>query len=268
MHDPSSLAFEIKSLFRREKSKFFPKGYRPTIISIWHEDPLDFAGKCGCRSDDSCGWFTPPMLSADRELWEKRAAYEYTVLFAKQDAVAKGESYARVCYHPETTYDAVYWIWRSIRHEHLKNKWWYRTLWRYSSAPNAAELEYIQNLASNPVDNLQFRFQHEITNAETFWPFYLAVLNAYRRHARPWYKHPRWHFWHWHIQIHPWQKLRRWVFDRCAGCGKRFSWGYSPTGFSWDRAKPRWFRSADDVYHSECAGHRMTLHREPSKGSA
>jgi len=36
--------------------------------------------------------------------------------------------------------------------------------------------------------------------------------------------HPRYHFWHWRIQIVPLQHLRRWLFDRCSFCNKRFLW--------------------------------------------
>ena len=53
--------FSISSIpWRGRKSQFFPKGYRATFITIWHEDPMDFTGKCRGRSDDSCGWYTPP----------------------------------------------------------------------------------------------------------------------------------------------------------------------------------------------------------------
>jgi hypothetical protein len=267
MHDPSTVAFEIKSPIRR-RSDFFPKGYRKSLITIWHEDPMNFEGKCAGRSDDSCGWHTPLMRLDERDTWRKRSDYEYTCVFNKQHVTAKGESYARVCYHPETTYDAVYWTWRSIRHDHLKDKWWYRTVWRYSSRLSASELEAIQNLATNPVDNVQFTVQNEITDAESFWPFYRCVLNAYRRHARPWYRHPRWHFWHWQFQVHPWQTFRRWAFSRCAGCGKRFPWGYSPVSHQWDSPKPKLFRGEVGVFHSECSHARVTLEREPAAGSA
>lgn len=29
--------------------------------------------------------------------------------------------------------------------------------------------------------------------------------------GRPWYKHPKYHFWHWDIQIEPINKIRRWI---------------------------------------------------------
>lgn len=45
MHDPMTVAFEIKLPFRSEKNKY------KSLITIWHVDPE----KDG--SDDSCGWF-------------------------------------------------------------------------------------------------------------------------------------------------------------------------------------------------------------------
>ncbi len=50
MHDPSTVAFTIPSPFARKSS--FGK-YRPPLVTIWHEDPCDFAGKERGRSDDS-----------------------------------------------------------------------------------------------------------------------------------------------------------------------------------------------------------------------
>lgn len=49
----------------------------------------------------------------------------------------------------------------------------------------------------------------------------------------------RWHFWHWQIQIHPLQRLRRWAFERCFVCGKGYAWGYSPVARGWDCRETR-----------------------------
>jgi hypothetical protein len=56
----------------------------------------------------------------------------------------------------------------------------------------------------------------------------------------------RWHFWHWKIQIHPLQNLKRWLFSRCAGCGKGFSWGYCPV-----------LTGEDRLFHHECYSSRV-----------
>lgn len=77
-------------------------------------------------------------------------------------------------------------------------------------------------------------------------------FNWIAKMQRPWYRHPRWHVWHWELQIHPWQTLRRWLFSRCAGCRKRFPWGYSPLSAGWNSPKTKWFRSEVGSYHDGC----------------
>jgi hypothetical protein len=71
--------------------------------------------------------------------------------------------------------------------------------------------------------------------------------------GRPWWRHPRWHVHHWKIQVHPLQMLNRWLFSRCATCGKGFGWGYAPVASGWHPEGPRWFRSEEGVRHHECA---------------
>lgn len=77
------------------------------------------------------------------------------------------------------------------------------------------------------------------------------AINLWTHRSR-WRLHPRWHFWHWQIQVHPLQDFKRWAFSRCCRCGKRFTWGYAPTTNSWNSRGPRWFRGEPDVYHHEC----------------
>lgn len=70
-----------------------------------------------------------------------------------------------------------------------------------------------------------------------------------------WQIHPRWHLWHWNIQVHPWQQARRWLLTRCCKCGGRFAYGESPVSDSWGSKRPRWFRGEGDVYHMGCSQH-------------
>lgn len=84
---------------------------------------------------------------------------------------------------------------------------------------------------------------------------YVYVANAYLRLHRPWWSHPRWHVWHWRIQIPLLQDLKRFLFSRCAGCGKRFAWGYAPISNQWNGDGPRWFKGERGVFHHECIGH-------------
>ncbi len=115
-----------------------------------------------------------------------------------------------------------------------------------------AERVEAHDLWTNAVDNLRSYLEgmHEADRA--------MLLEAQWRHARrfyrprPWWRHPRWHVHHWQVQVHPIQALQRWLFSRCAACGQRFSWGYSPVSFSWGGDGPRWFRGERGVYHHDC----------------
>lgn len=240
MHDPSTVCFDIKYPWRRwgSKSEHWPKGYRETFLTIWHEDPLNFEGKCCVRDDDSCGWSSPPMTEAELEQAKGWAKYEYGTIFAKQRAQAEGASYTYIC-HDATCHEAIYWIWRYIKHEKTKGKGWKFIDRR--NALTAAEIEHIFNLASNPIDSLK-QVHAEVKDQKTFWRLFLCVYHAYQRHNRPWYRHPRWHVHHWRLQFHAFQKLRKFLFDRCDECGKRFGWNEHPTS-NWN---------GDKLWHSEC----------------
>lgn len=237
MHDPSTVAFEIRSPIKR-KSQWFPKGYRSPLITVWHEGPLRFAGKLGCRDDDSCGWSRPPYTAEQRDRMQKLGRQQYSQIFEKQVRTREGASYAHVCYEPNT-YDAIYWAWRAINHSEKK-----QGVWQYGRERNALtaqELETIFSLASNPVDNLRMSVAG-VNDEEAFVDFFMTVFRCWQRFNRPWYKHPRWHFWHWRFQIHPLQKLSRRLFTRCEECGKPFGWNESPVG-TW---------GGDKVWHSAC----------------
>jgi hypothetical protein len=82
--------------------------------------------------------------------------------------------------------------------------------------------------------------------------------------GRPWWKHPKYHFWHWQIQVYFLLNLKRWLWSRCTKCGKRFEWGYAPISNQWDGDGPRWFRGEPGVYHSECYEVRIPCHSPTS----
>ena len=171
MHDPLTVAFEIKKPWKRKPDRWFPEGYRESWVTIWHKDP-EWGG-----SDDSCGWFVPPLT--------------------------------------------------------------------------AKEKAYVKRLVETPEDNLKYWFpgddDYDVKYKLT------RIFRLCKKVNRPWYRHPRWHIWHWCIQIHFIGKLKRYLFSRCEKCGKRFPWGYSPTAHGFGGHGPRWFRGEKGVYHHECA---------------
>lgn len=230
-----TVAFEIRSPFK-DKSRT----YRPSILTIWHVDPENFRfkngdPKLGTRDDDSCGWFTPPYRQSDWEKIEKLATYQYGEIFARQVATREGKDYAYICNQPETTYEVIYWMWRSIK-AHGKKGWMYGRLHNFLTA---GELEQIMILATNPVDNFK---HHQITDENSFVAMFRLIWYSYLRYNRPWYKHPRWHVNHWKLQFHPWQQLKRRYWDKCAICGKRGFKG-SAIGMSWE---------GKEIAHSQC----------------
>lgn len=239
MHDPMTVAFSIRYPWRRHgsASKFWPKGYRDEFICIWHVDP-EKGGHHGNRSDDSCGWHTPPTTPEERERIRKIGEQMYSTIFNRRWAIQEGKDYARVCWEPETTYDVIYWTWRRIKHEGRKG-------WQFGEGLTPltrAELQAIYRLATNPVDNLQFSVD-ECNSAEKCGDLFVTIYRAMLRFNRPWYRHPQWHFWHWRIQVRPWQKLHRRLFVRCAECNKPFGWNESPIG-TWSGDK-RWHEACD-----------------------
>ncbi|OWK34348.1 hypothetical protein FRUB_10319 [Fimbriiglobus ruber] len=83
---------------------------------------------------------------------------------------------------------------------------------------------------------------------------------------RAWWKHPRYHFWHWRLQIHPLQTLRRRLFSRCQKCGRGIG-KETPVGLHWDEPRPRWFewfRSERGVMHHDCFSRTAYVPQRPA----
>lgn len=110
------------------------------------------------------------------------------------------------------------------------------------------ELAWAKEIITNPDDNIAHWFTGR-DDDEKIWQLCLTLRN-FRRTQRPWWRHPRWHFWHWRFQIHSILRLKRWLFSRCAACGQRFPWGYAPIS-TWNSTGPLWFRS-EHAWHAEC----------------
>jgi hypothetical protein len=119
------------------------------------------------------------------------------------------------------------------------------------------ELALARSLIHDQYDNLRHWFQ-EVPDYDAIQRI-CQIFRIHKAHTRRWWQHPRWHIWHWQIKIVPVFKLKRWLFSRCACCGKRFTWGYSPTSTQWNWTGPRWFHSEPNLYHQECYQH---IHRE------
>ena len=105
------------------------------------------------------------------------------------------------------------------------------------------ELVWCKGLIEHPEDNLQHFFADARDTHEMRGRLAIIIRN-YKGFKRPWWKHPRWHFWHWRLQVHPLQNLKRWLFTRCAGCGQRLGW-HSPAFAGWSQGER-------GTYHRQC----------------
>jgi hypothetical protein len=80
----------------------------------------------------------------------------------------------------------------------------------------------------------------------------------------------RWHVWHWRIQVHSLQRLRRRMLTRCAWCHGRHAKG-DPVNVSmgWEAPRGKWWRGEVGLYHSDCSmvasAHRMCLCDAPDR---
>lgn len=240
MHDPMTVAHEIKAPWKHAPSKLWPKGYRPTLITIWHVDPERDG------SDDSCGWFKRARHGDATVLEKIRNDFafdwdaDYGGWFDKTGKPILSPAGITLC------------MFRLAAAHHFRGNRWSRRTERFMRR----YLFEILYFAENPTDSMHPSIvgrygieKREDRIAQAASIIYGCVL----RWDQPWYRHPRWHFWHWRLQVHPWQALRRRLLTRCAGCGKPFI-GECPTSFGWGSKPKRWFRGEEGLYHSKCAG--------------
>lgn len=241
MHDPMTVAFEIRRPWPTYYPALVPGGgrerYWPTLVTIWHVDPE----KDG--SDDSCGWFKRAKHG------DAIALAEITRDFAFDWDASYGGWFDKDGAPLFSTPGIVLAMFRRAAYKHFGRKW------GATDRFLRARLFDILSFAENTVDSMDPAItqkygkeprQERIEHAAS------VVYGCVLRWSQPWYRHPRWHLHHWQIQVHPVQNFKRWMFSRCAGCGKRFRWNYAPVSSSWSGGGPRWFKSEQGVYHHNC----------------
>lgn len=224
MHDPMTVCWDIK----------LP--YFGTVATVWHVDPETDG------SDDSCGWFKRSRHGNKDVLKQIESQFDFD--WDKSYGgwfFTNGEPRLSVM-------GIVVNMFRVAAFNHFKKN--HRKADRFMRR----HLYDILHLAENNVDSLyegitsRYGEENRQTRIEHMAS---AVYGCILRWSQPWYRHARWHVWHWRIQIHSVQQFKRWAFSRCCRCGKGFKYGESPCA-GWDSEGPKWFRSERSVYHSGC----------------
>jgi hypothetical protein len=234
-----TVAHEIKAPWRDKPSKFWPDGYRQTLVTIWHRDPETDG------SDDSCGWF-------------KRARHGDAKILAKigrefgheWDSELSGwfDSSGQPVLSLAATTLAMF---RRAAYVHFNSSW------KRTDRFLRDNLLNILTFSENRWDSLReslIQKYGETKRTDRIENFAAIVYGCILRWEQPWYRHPRWHVWHWSFQIHHLQAFKRWAFSRCERCGGGFKWGELPCSGSWHGTGPRWFRGEKNIYHSDCSG--------------
>lgn len=238
MHDPSTVAHEIKSPFRCPPDKLFPEGYRRTLVTIWHEDPETDG------SDDSCGWFIRArhLDPALRTRVRRDFRFNWTWSGGWFDEQQR----------PKFSSAAITLLMvQRAAYEYFEGSW--SKVERFLRKHAAAILIFGENGHDSMHDIIVNRWKSTASVEARADECADIVLAWVARQDRPWWRHPRWHVHHWRVQVHWVQNFKRWAFSRCAACGKRFRWGYAPVSHMWDGGGPRWFRSEPEVYHGQCS---------------
>lgn len=243
MHDPNTVAIEIfgpRGLYykwlRHKSDKVGAIPYVEPLVVIWHVDP-EKDGR-----DDSCGFTYPPITAEEKEWLKKESKAEQPFFFGEHASLFNASAV-----------EVIFSIWSMIA-------------WRkYRRGKlSAREIQRVFELATWSAHNLQYLVENVRAGEESIYFLFANVFRAYSQLHRPWWKHPRWHIHHWRVQIPILLYIKRFLFSRCHGCGKRFKWKESPTSFSWYSKGPRWFRSEPNIYHSACAGEACRVAKETS----
>lgn len=108
MHDPMTMAFEIKNPFVKPSES----GWRPSLITIWHVDPETDG------SDDSCDWFYFGLTESERMAALDLVTNEVDNLLIYVRSMDKRDV--------ETVLFAQ---WRKARQFHNPRSWWKHPRW-------------------------------------------------------------------------------------------------------------------------------------------
>jgi len=239
----------MKEADRKGRDPHWQEGYRDTFITIWHVDPE----KDG--SDDSCGWSWPKVSKKQRERLRNAAWSEgYNPHFLQ----CRERSWTGTVVEAESLYLGMVLLVARV----LRLKFRFDELQRY-----AAEAIHIGSGCGKAGDVFCFLPGYHTNSQkdskeyrqEHFTGILCGIARGLLDMKRPWWKHPKWHFWHWKFQCHPLQMFKRWVFSRCSTCGNRFRYGESVVTNSWHSTGPRWFVSERDVHCEKCSGAKASI---------
>ena len=216
---------------KRGRDSHWPEGYRESFITIWHKDPERDG------SDDSCGYTYPKLTDQQRERLRNAAWHEgqHSHFLACTGKEWDG-TYAEAVSLYEGLVLFVCEVLRIKVSMDFIRRYAVGYIHRPDCCPRTGVFCFLPGYhTNNPKDSKEARQEH-------FTGILCGVARGVLYELRPWWKHPKWHIWHWRIQIPFLQQLKRVTIERCAKCGRRFSWNECVIG-SW---------SGTQIWHDRC----------------
>jgi len=272
MHDPSTVAFEIKLPLPWKRPRFggLSKGKEWAsyhAATIWHEDPCKGPG-----GDDSCGWFMRAH-HGNKEVLErivKKFEFDWDRVFEPKheehdpdDGEFIHKTYFCGLFKPSgdphlSVHAIVLNLFFMAAMEVFESDG--RTNWKRAKRFMKKHLLDILLFAENPMDSLFDGITRKFEKGcgeeygtrqreERIRNLASCIYGWILRAERPWYRHPRWHIHHWRLQLPIWQSFKRFAFDRCDKCGKGFKWGEVVIG-DWNGTR---------IWHDACDSAKIQI---------
>lgn len=206
-----------------------PEGQRNSFITIWHRDPETDGSDCSCynahrslTSEQKNGIHALSWGEARNPYFLRSNSKTYTGSRSEAESLYRG-LILQICEytHVSMSYD-----------EAAK-----RAALRIHGADciDGADIFcYIPGYhTNNQEDDREDRERY-------FYEMCSGILQSIIAERQPWYKHQKWHIWHWRLQVHPWENfVRRW-FDKCEQCGTKFGSTENVYSTCWERPRKTW----------------------------
>ena len=188
MHDPMTVAFEIKFPFNLKKSKVSKDQfkYRLPIVTIWHVDPETDG------TDDSCGWFMRSRHGDENVLKEIQKEFEFNL---------KHNYWFDEDWKP--VFSTIGTVIEMYRH----------ASWIYFKRNRKKQDKFMKNhlydiisFAENPIDSIGGTITNKWSvpnehRGNDILELASTIYGDILRKERKWYQHPKWHIHHWKIQF-------------------------------------------------------------------
>lgn len=186
MHDPLTVAFQF--------------GRYGQLLRVWHRDP-----ECD-GTDDSCGWFVRAR-HCDQDIRDKirrdfAFEWEHGVPFGWFDANGNPNF---------SVIGIVTQMFQRAAHTAFGYNW--RKTRRFMRKHIADIIFFAENntdsLFSGVTRFYELKWNERERRDERIREMADCIYSWIVRETRPWWRHPRWHIWHWRLQFDWWQDITR-----------------------------------------------------------